>query len=433
MDRYVSRVSGASFLRARRNSRQKVSRCSFNRQLTTDDDQDISAISRSRCGTRDVAVADDSQSSGTDGHLPGIARFAQLSVRRDARKTASGCPVDCQLVIDRNGDAAALSGSERVAHDCTSARDRQSSRGHDYLAGVPGTPCNGLSCDPGQKVCRCSVDRQLTADTDGDSTAISRSKCAGRDLAVADDSQSSGTDGYLSGIARFARLGVRRDARKTASGCPVDCQLIIDRNGDGAALSGPKVEVEISPPLMIASDPALTRTSPAFPVPNPAVELMKPPSMDKVPGTFTLMLPAAALPVPRNASTEMSPSLRRRKLPALTVISPAFPVPAVLAVMPVRKIDDVPSIDSAPPTVTAISPPLPAPTVSAAITPSALIANVPAETAILPAPPVPPVSAMMPVGMFLTIRRSTARRPQSRRRCRPCQLRTSRLQSRRWD
>src|SRR5947207_14159187 len=61
----------------------------------------------------------------------------------------------------------------------------------------------------------------------------------------------------------------------------------------------PKVEAEISPPLAIESEPALTLTSPAFPVPNPDSDVMpvervlEVPSIDKAPATLTVTLLAS--------------------------------------------------------------------------------------------------------------------------------------------
>ena len=89
------------------------------------------------------------------------------------------------------------------------------------------------------------------------------------------------------------------------------------------------------------------------------------PSIDNAPATLTLTLPA--FPVPPNESADINPFVTILRVPAPTVILPALPLLSVSAVIPVRTVDDVPSIDSAPATVTAMLPPLPVPNVSVVI------------------------------------------------------------------
>jgi hypothetical protein len=68
-------------------------------------------------------------------------------------------------------------------------------------------------------------------------------------------------------------------------------------------LPEPSAFAEISPPLMIAIDAAVTATAPALPLlPKSAVELMPvskvvfDPSIRRFPATFTKMLPPSPLP-----------------------------------------------------------------------------------------------------------------------------------------
>ena len=123
--------------------------------------------------------------------------------------------------------------------------------------------------------------------------------------------------------------------------------------------------------MLIVSDPAPTRTSPALPLLNPDWEVMPVkrfcplPSITKAPATLTVTLPAA--PVPPSVSTEITPLLTMLRLPALTATLPASPLLPISAVMPVGTIDDMASthIDLA--TVTTLLPALQIPKVSVVI------------------------------------------------------------------
>jgi hypothetical protein len=128
------------------------------------------------------------------------------------------------------------------------------------------------------------------------------------------------------------------------------------------------VVLKIAAPEVIAIWPALTVTERALPLPSVDAVIWAPAASDRVPCTATPMPPPRPLLSVLVVITAVLFAIDSD--PAVTLMLPALPRPAVLDVMPVLKTVRDPSIANRSATITDMAPALPVPAVDVEISPA---------------------------------------------------------------